>query len=82
VSARHGGRDSRYVAGPANDGLEHMDGLPWYDTEIPRWWHLCWAQSRGWVNLIDWTRWCPCGATKVGRRGRWENRNSRLRETP
>jgi hypothetical protein len=54
-----------------------MDGLPWYDTEIPRWWHLCWAQSRGWVNLIDWTRWCPCGATKVGQHGRWERRNTR-----
>ena len=70
-----------YLPDPENNGFEHLDGTPWHVAPKPRRLHVCWAQTRGWSSLIDFTRICPCGATRAGRRGRWEGRNTR-KDTP
>lgn len=68
---------TRFVAGAGN--WEHRDGIPWSTAPLPRIWHLCRAQTRGWVNLRDFSQYCACGGTRIGD-GRWENRNSRRDE--
>lgn len=75
---------SRHLAGRRHsssfeagaDGWEHRGGIPWGDAPVPRTWHLCRAQTQGWVNLRDWSQICACGGTRIGN-GPWQDRNSR-----
>jgi hypothetical protein len=53
---------------------EHLDGIPWYDAPIPRRWHRCKAQTRGWYKL-DYVERCACGATYI--MGGWVRKNER-----
>jgi hypothetical protein len=65
---------SSFIAG--ENGWEHRGGIPWADAPVPRIWHLCRAQTQGWVNLRDWSQICACGGTRIGD-GPWQDRNSR-----
>jgi hypothetical protein len=59
--------------------LEHLNGVDWVDAPLPRRWHRCWAQTRGWFGLNIVER-CACGAAKPGWSNRWINKNERRRE--
>lgn len=58
-------------------GMEHIDGVPWYDAPKPRRWHRCWVQTSAYVQF-DRVERCACGAIRNPRFGsRWAERNSR-----
>lgn len=58
-----------------DDGVQHRDGVCWYDAPVPWRWHKCRTQTAGWVGLTRYER-CACGA--VRRNGReWFDRNTR-----
>jgi hypothetical protein len=55
---------------------QHLDGVPWYEAPVPRKWHRCKPQTRGYYNLSFVQR-CACGATWM--RGGWVGKNERSR---
>ena len=64
-------------------GLQHRDGIPWYDAKRPHRWHRCRAQTRA-VTVIgppsEITERCACGAINIqqdGERPHWLKRNWR-----
>lgn len=57
------------------DYVEHRGSVWWHDTAVPRRWHRCRAQSRGWVGLNYYER-CACGGLNINRWG-WVERNAR-----
>lgn len=60
-------------------GIEHANGVRWYEAPVPRRWHRCWTQTSGWHGLTLVKR-CPCGAIRVAGQRRWSERNSRRKE--
>jgi hypothetical protein len=56
--------------------IEHVGGVAWYQAPIPRKWHRCRAQTRGWVRLYGVER-CACGAIRLNGRV-WMERNTRF----
>jgi hypothetical protein len=55
--------------------MEHVGGVPWWAAPVPRRWHRCRAQTRGW-RYFDEVERCACGA--IRRNGRsWLERNAR-----
>lgn len=57
--------------------LEHRDGIDWYHAPLPRRWHRCTPQSRGWFKDHAVLR-CACGAIATSDCGLfWMERNSR-----
>lgn len=66
----------RYRPDPENPRIRHLDGIPWHEAPLPRRFHRCRSQTQGWLTLIDFTRYCACGATKQSG-SRWTGRNSR-----
>jgi hypothetical protein len=61
--------------------LEHRDGIPWHEAQIPRRWHKCVIQTRGLVTTdkmgpVHVTR-CACGAVDIG--DGWLDRNTRIK---
>jgi hypothetical protein len=71
---------SQYLAdrrlGGNNNSAEHIDGISWNTAPVPRWWHRCWAQTRGTVAGWHLQR-CACGAIRWSGTDNWEDRNSR-----
>jgi hypothetical protein len=65
------------------DYIESLNGISWGDGALPRRWHRCRAQTRGWMNL-DYVERCNCGATRLSPSGPWihknETRDSRERQ--
>jgi len=58
--------------------LEHRDGVPWWSAPLPRRWHRCRWQTRGWVGLSAGMERCACGAARYPGRA-WLFRNARRR---
>lgn len=61
--------------------VTHRDGVAWFDAPIPRRWHRCSPQTKGWHNLTLVLR-CACGAIGGYEYGRlvWDERNSRRKD--
>jgi hypothetical protein len=57
--------------------VENVNGVWWNHAPIPRRWHRCQPQTRGWVNGFDLIERCACGAARRNG-GRWRERNGRL----
>ena len=62
-----------------NNYTESLDGIDWADAPLPRRWHRCRAQTRGWIGLSYVER-CPCGGTRLEPRGRWMEKNQTRRQ--
>lgn len=59
----------------------HLEGVPWFEAPVPRRFHRCWVQTRGWVGMGLVER-CACGGLRQPSWGRgWIERNSRDRKT-
>lgn len=55
--------------------VSDLDGVPFYDADLPVANHVCWAQTIVWTGRFRETR-CPCGGHRVNK-GRWTMRNAR-----
>lgn len=53
-----------------------LDGIPWYEAEIPCRWHRCKTQTKGYAGSFTVYR-CACGAIRLNGRGPWRDKNSR-----
>lgn len=58
--------------------LVHVDGVPWWEAEVPAVRHRCRPQSHGWRGVTR-VRRCACGAVRIND-GVWINRNARRAE--
>jgi hypothetical protein len=59
---------------PVGPGLEvwNLDGLSWFEAPAPLLGHDHFAQSVGWVNVLDLIYRCPCGEVRYATLGhRW-----------
>lgn len=56
--------------------IEHLDGVPWHKAPIPRRFHRCRPQTRGYVNTFTPVLRCACGAINFDNSG-WAEKNSR-----
>jgi hypothetical protein len=65
------------MTSPMHVSYEHVEGVGWHEAPIPRRWHRCRAQTRGWYGFDQIER-CACGAIRYNRR-RWMDRNARLK---
>lgn len=65
------------------DYSESLDGVIWADAPLPRRWHRCTPQTRGWLGA-NYTERCACGATRLRASGPWiyknETRKGRKRQ--
>jgi hypothetical protein len=61
------------------DYLESAGGVLWADAPLPRRWHRCRPQTRGWIRA-GYTERCACGAGRLAAHGRWAWRNERRKE--
>lgn len=60
--------------------IANLDGVFWGDAPLPRRWHACWAQTRGWDRADDGLMVifrCACGAIRALGDPRWSDKNSR-----
>lgn len=57
--------------------IENLNGVPWHKAPLPRRWHRCQAQTRGW-DMLTYIERCACGAIRLNGRG-WLDRNSTRR---
>lgn len=55
--------------------MEDLDGVSWHEAPLPRRWHRCRAQTRGFI-FNSYIERCACGATWL-LDGRWIEKNSR-----
>lgn len=55
------------------DYIESVDGIMWGTGALPRPWHKCGPQTRGWLGL-DYTERCNCGATRFSN-SPWMHKN-------
>lgn len=53
-------------------------GVSWHKAPLPRRWHRCRVQTRGWFNEFDLVERCACGAIRLDG-GSWLERNQRRR---
>jgi hypothetical protein len=60
--------------GSGGDYVEHLDGTDWAHAPLPPWLHRCRVWTRGWIGPSYYER-CACGATRIGGRGGWLERN-------
>lgn len=58
--------------------IEHKDNIPFWQAPVPRRWHKCSAQTRGWSGL-NFVERCACGAIRF--EGCWIERNSRRKKS-
>jgi hypothetical protein len=56
------------------DYIESLDGVDWNDAPLPRRWHDCTAQTRGWMSL-NYVERCACGAIRDSTREPWMEKN-------
>lgn len=65
--------------------LEHRNGVAWHDAPIPRKFHRCTAQSRGFILSMKHgpviIERCACGAVNFESEG-WDERNTRFVHPP
>lgn len=54
-------------------------GVSWHKAPLPRRWHRCQVQTRGWLNYVELVERCACGAIRLNGRG-WLDRNQRRRK--
>jgi hypothetical protein len=57
--------------------IENLDGVSWHKAPVPRRFHRCRAQTRGFINYFTWLCRCACGGVSYNGR-RWIRRNSRI----
>lgn len=57
--------------------IEHLDGIPWYKAPIPRRWHRCKPQTKGWLRYFTRVQRCACGGIRMDGHHGWAERNSR-----
>jgi hypothetical protein len=58
--------------------IESLGGTNWNDAPLPRWWHRCRPQTRGWLDL-DYVERCACGAIRLSPGDLWAERNQTRR---
>ena len=63
-----------YENGP--DYIESAGGIDWCDAPLPRRFHRCRTQTRGWLRFSYVER-CACGATRLRPGKFWIGRNER-----
>lgn len=72
---------SQWVEGyRSEDGkveTHHLDGVEWWNAPVPRRWHRCAPQTRGWINYFSLVERCACGAIRLDGRTHWMDRNNR-----
>jgi hypothetical protein len=68
----------RGYTGPRVNDTEHIDGVPWFDSPVPKQRHHCWPQTHEWQGVTRRQR-CACGAARING-GLWINRNARRAE--
>jgi len=56
--------------------LENLDGVPWEIAPLPRRFHRCAPQTRGWISMFTRIKRCACGGINYGGIG-WFEKNSR-----
>jgi len=64
----------------ASTEISHRNGVPWHEAPLPRRWHFCEVQTRGWRGYFTLVERCACGAISIDD-GRWKDKNSRRRES-
>lgn len=69
----------REYTGTDGSFMDNLGGVAWHDAPLPRRWHFCERQTRGWFGLSYVER-CACGATRLGRDRTWMERNSRRKK--
>jgi hypothetical protein len=62
---------------PDLSGLYNLGGVPWWEAPIPRRWHRCKPQTKGWSGRMVFR--CACGASAVDDTRHWFDRNQRRR---
>lgn len=55
----------------------HLDGIPWDLAPIPRRWHRCTPQTKGFTRSGEHVLRCACGGISIGLGAWWGERNSR-----
>lgn len=62
--------------------IEELDGISWADAPIPRRWHKCAPQTKGWLNYFTQVFRCACGAIARVDGGElyWMEKNSRRKK--
>lgn len=61
-----------------DDYIEDLGGISWHVAGLPRWLHICTAQTRGQLGW-DYVERCACGAIRESPQGRWMRRNDTRR---
>ena len=57
-----------------------VDGVFWFEAEVPRRWHRCYAHTSGIVGFKMVER-CACGAIRYDG-SRWMEKNARRKDKP
>jgi hypothetical protein len=69
----------RYAARDGDAWQEDRRGVAWPDAPVPRRWHACRAQTRGFTGPGDYFERCACGGIRLDRSGPWLEKNTRSR---
>lgn len=74
-------QEEREVAPYKWDALRiwHLDGIAWFEAPLPRRFHFCRPQTRGYNSLSPLVERCACGSIRSGGRF-WLERNARRKE--
>lgn len=65
-----------WVVTKENTSIENKDGVTWSEAPLPKRFHKCRPQSRGWIKFSFIER-CACGAHRYDGCGSWMLKNSR-----
>src|ERR1700689_4726763 len=57
-----------------SDYIECLDGIMWGKSVLPRRWHYCTPQTRGWIG-VNYTERCNCGAWRDHCDEKWIRKN-------